>query len=132
MTLTILGQQAGGRNDGGAGDQSRVHIRRLGGLRGAGVDDLKFATLNQLWWFNNIRLHGEIGQVPPSEYKATYYRQNNAQQQPLRGEPSLQRTRALQTDGRQHLWVGRRRRAGRGGVASGFRFDQTTRSPGAG
>ncbi len=54
-----------------------------------GVDDLELATLNWVWWFNEIRLHGEIGHVPPIEYEAAYYRQNNTRQQPLPGEPSL-------------------------------------------
>ena len=40
-------------------------------------------------WFNETRLHGEIGHVPPVEFEADYYRQINAQQQPLLGEPSL-------------------------------------------
>ena len=35
------------------------------------------------------RLHASIGYVPPIEYEADYYRQNNPQQQPLSGEPSL-------------------------------------------
>ncbi len=54
-----------------------------------GVDDVELATLNWVWWFNEIRLHGEIGHVPPIEYENIYYRQINAQQHPLLGEPSL-------------------------------------------
>ncbi len=55
----------------------------------ARVDDLELATLNWVWRFNEIRLHGEIGHVPPVEFEAAYYRQMNAQQQPPLGEPSL-------------------------------------------
>ena len=35
------------------------------------------------------RLHSSIGHVPPVEYEAEHYRQMNARQQPLPGEPSL-------------------------------------------
>jgi putative transposase len=54
-----------------------------------GVDDLELATLNWVWWFNEIRIHGEIGYVTPIEFEHAYYRHNNPQQQPLLGEPSL-------------------------------------------
>jgi putative transposase len=62
-------------------------VRHEGPWRG--VDDLELATLNWVWWFNEIRLHGEIGYVPPVEFEQSYYRQFNPQQQPLLGEPSL-------------------------------------------
>lgn len=29
-------------------------------------------------WFNQRRLHGEIGDIPPAELEATYYRQPEA------------------------------------------------------
>ncbi len=45
--------------------------------------------MNWVWWFNEIRLHGEIGHLPPVEYEADYYRQLNTQQQLLLGQPSL-------------------------------------------
>lgn len=54
-----------------------------------GVDDLELGTLNWVWWFNEIRLHGQIGHVPPIEYETDYYRQITPRQQPLSGEPSL-------------------------------------------
>jgi putative transposase len=53
------------------------------------VDDLELATLNWVWWFNEIRLHGEIGYVPPVEFENAYYRQLNPQRHPSLGEPSL-------------------------------------------
>lgn len=34
-------------------------VRHEGPWRG--VDDLDLATLNWVWWFNELRLHGEIG-----------------------------------------------------------------------
>jgi putative transposase len=40
-----------------------------------GLDDVEFATLEYVDWFNHRRLHGEIGMVPPAEKEATYYRQ---------------------------------------------------------
>ena len=44
--------------------------------------------MNWVWWFNEIRLHGEIGHVPPIEYENTYYRHNNQQPDPKSGEPA--------------------------------------------
>ena len=40
------------------------------------ADDVEWATLTYVDWFNNRRLHGEIGMVPPAELEAAYYRQN--------------------------------------------------------
>jgi putative transposase len=62
-------------------------VRHEGPWRG--VDDLELATLNWVWWFNEVRLHGEIGYVPPVEFENNYYRQMNARPQPRLGEPSL-------------------------------------------
>lgn len=47
-------------------------IRRRGPWRG--LDDVEFATLEWIDWFNHRRLHGEIGMVPPAEHETTYYR----------------------------------------------------------
>jgi putative transposase len=62
-------------------------VRHEGPWRG--VDDLELATLNWVWWFNQIRIHGEIGYVTPIEFETAYYQQINAQEHPLLGEPSL-------------------------------------------
>jgi putative transposase len=44
-----------------------------------GLDDVEFATLGYLDWFNHRRLHGEITEdnsyVTPAEFEAIYYRQ---------------------------------------------------------
>ena len=44
-----------------------------------GLDDVEFATLGYIDWFNHRRLHGEITEdnsyVTPAEFEATYYRQ---------------------------------------------------------
>lgn len=62
-------------------------VRHEGPWRG--VDDLELATLNWVWWFNEIRIHGEIGYVTPIEFEQHHYRQINTQQHPLLGEPTL-------------------------------------------
>lgn len=54
-----------------------------------GVDDLELATLSWVHWFNETRLHGSIGHVPPIEFEQDYYRHINPQQHPLLGELSL-------------------------------------------
>lgn len=40
-----------------------------------GADDVEWATLTYVDWFNRRRLHGEIGMVPPAELEDSYYRQ---------------------------------------------------------
>jgi putative transposase len=34
-----------------------------------GLDDLEMATVEYIDWYNNRRLHGELGHVPPVEYE---------------------------------------------------------------
>jgi putative transposase len=41
------------------------------------ADDVEWATLTYVHWFNTKRLHGEIGMVPPAELEEDYYRQSN-------------------------------------------------------
>ena len=38
-----------------------------------GLDDVEFATLEYVDWFNHRRLHGELGMVPPAECEVRYY-----------------------------------------------------------
>ena len=45
-------------------------IRHDGPWRG--LDDVEFATLAYVDWFNHRRLHGELGMVPPAEFEARY------------------------------------------------------------
>ena len=37
-----------------------------------GLDDVEFATLEYVDWFNHRRLHGELGMVPPAEFEVRY------------------------------------------------------------
>ena len=37
------------------------------------VEQVELATLEWVWWFNNQRLHSEIGNVPPIEIEQAYY-----------------------------------------------------------
>ena len=39
------------------------------------VDDVELATLAWVHWWNHHRLHSAIGNVPPVEVEAAYYRQ---------------------------------------------------------
>ena len=61
-------------------------VRRDGPWRT--VDDLELATLSWVHWFNHQRLHSMIGNIPPVEHEATYYRQQPARKDPVPGEPS--------------------------------------------
>ena len=38
-----------------------------------GVDDLEWATLQYVDWFNNRRIHGSIGMITPAEFERNYY-----------------------------------------------------------
>ncbi len=38
-----------------------------------GLDDVEFALLGYTDWFNNRRIHHEIGRIPPAELEANYY-----------------------------------------------------------
>jgi len=43
-----------------------------------GVEDVEWATLAYVDWFNHRRIHNEIGNIPPAEFEAVYYRQSAA------------------------------------------------------
>ena len=47
-------------------------VRNRGPWRG--LEDLEYATLEWVDWFNNRRLFEAHGQIPPAEYEAAYYR----------------------------------------------------------
>ena len=47
-------------------------VERKGPWRG--LDDLEYATLEWVDWFNHRRLFSAIGYVPPTEYEANLYR----------------------------------------------------------
>ena len=49
-------------------------IRRRGPWRH--IDDVEFAVLEWVDWFNHRRLFEPIGMIPPAEHEAHYYRQN--------------------------------------------------------
>ena len=46
------------------------------------LEDVEFATLEWVWWFNYHRLLGPIGHVPPVEFEEAYYRRLQAQPEP--------------------------------------------------
>ena len=43
------------------------------------LEDVEFATLEWVWWFNNKRLLEPIGYIPPAEYEKTFYTAQNTQ-----------------------------------------------------
>jgi putative transposase len=42
------------------------------------LDQVEFATANWVHWWNQKRLHGAIGDMPPAEFEAIYYHQHAA------------------------------------------------------
>ena len=51
-------------------------IRKRGPWRT--IDDIEIATLEWVDWYNQRRLHSAIGNVPPAEYEASYYAQEES------------------------------------------------------
>ena len=45
-------------------------IRRCGPWRN--LEEVEFATLEWVDWFNNRRLFGPLGNIPPAEFEALY------------------------------------------------------------
>ena len=43
-----------------------------------GINDVEIATAEWVDWYNERRLHGELGHVPPAEHEATYWAANRA------------------------------------------------------
>jgi len=44
------------------------------------LDDVEYATMEWIDWFNNRRLHSQLDYVPPEEYEAAYYAHLRASQ----------------------------------------------------
>jgi len=53
-------------------------IRRQGPWRT--LEDVEFATLEWVWWFNHHRLLEPIGYVPPAEYEEAFYARQETQE----------------------------------------------------
>ena len=49
-------------------------IRQRGPWRG--LEDVEFATLEWVWWFNHQRLLEPIGYIPPAEHEEAFYRRH--------------------------------------------------------
>jgi transposase InsO family protein len=62
-------------------------VRHRGPWRG--LDDLEFATLEWVDWWNHRRLLEPIGNIPPAEKEADYYRHNSPAEAAGLNDPSL-------------------------------------------
>jgi putative transposase len=62
-------------------------VRRRGPWRG--IDDLEYATLEWVDWFNHRRLLEPIGYLPPAEFEATFRRQEDPSHPVRLKQPSL-------------------------------------------
>jgi putative transposase len=62
-------------------------IRRRGPWKG--IDDVEYATLEWVDWFNHRRLLQPIGHVPPAEFEATHYRREAPSSATGLKQPSL-------------------------------------------
>jgi putative transposase len=54
-----------------------------------GLDDIEYATLEYVDWFNHHRLLEPIGYVPPAEFEAAYWKQVHADDRAILKDPSL-------------------------------------------
>jgi putative transposase len=61
-------------------------IRRRGPWRG--IDDVEYATLEWVDWFNHRRLMEPIGHVPPAEFEDAYRRKEDPKYSPVLTTPS--------------------------------------------
>jgi putative transposase len=62
-------------------------IRRRGPWKG--IDDVEYATLEWVDWFNHRRLLAPIGHLPPAEFEATYHRREDPGRTAGLKQPSL-------------------------------------------
>jgi putative transposase len=62
-------------------------IRRRGPWKG--IDDVEYATLEWVDWFNHRRLMEPIGLVPPAEFENAYHRKEEPSYSPVLTTPSL-------------------------------------------
>jgi len=62
-------------------------IRRCGPWRS--LDDVEYATLEWVDWYNQQRLHSWCGDLPPAEYEDLYYRQTTDPATAASAQPSL-------------------------------------------
>jgi putative transposase len=62
-------------------------VRRRGPWKG--IDDLEYATLEWVDWFNHRRLLEPIGYVPPAEFEAAFQRKDDPSYSARLKEPSL-------------------------------------------
>jgi putative transposase len=62
-------------------------IRRCGPWRG--LDEVEYATLEWVDWFNHRRLLEPIGHVPPAEFEAAYHREEDPSRTAALKDPSL-------------------------------------------
>jgi transposase InsO family protein len=42
------------------------------------IDDVEYATMEWVDWYNGRRLHSQLDYIPPDEYETTYYAQTQA------------------------------------------------------
>lgn len=48
------------------------------------VEEVELATLEYVWWWNNKRLHGELGYRSPLEVEDAYYTEQESRLTPVR------------------------------------------------
>ena len=62
-------------------------IRRQGPWKG--IDDVEYATLEWVDWFNHRRLLEPIGDIPPAEFEVHYWSKEGSDEPATLRDPSL-------------------------------------------
>ena len=62
----------------GAPQPQRLHFRMSRNAAGRNIEEVEFATLERIDWFNNRRLFGPIRDIPPAEREELYHASNEA------------------------------------------------------
>ena len=62
------------------------------------IEDIEFATMGWVDWFNNRRLHSTLDYMPPAEYESNYYATD------LTSQPEISTLRKRQKNPNSSLW----------------------------
>lgn len=54
-------------------EPSRTQAARPGGASADGPADVEALSLNYVHWYNNDRLHSELGYLSPEEFELAFY-----------------------------------------------------------
>jgi putative transposase len=78
-------------------------VRNRGPWRG--LEDLEIATVGYIDWYNNRRLHGELGHITPAEHEALHAVADSVTASLETSQPALHQTRGLTVAASSMAWT---------------------------